>query len=302
MLAIPPSKPQHLTLDHLESLNKTGWEKWIKTYGVPSSPWYSMAIDSAAEYAKEHASEWDDFRKKIVDDPRSIYKFCHSGTMKNRIAFFQTVDCRRIERQRTIEFQQQISGLQQLRTQSDIISTLTTRLDSQADMLKESSGSKSVLESRLEALEQMLKIESEKRAFLEQRLEEETEKREALEREIEELKAQKTVEAASVTVAPESDHTEVDMTKVSESFSSQIKELHTQLDELKASISTGDSELTAKIQSLSEKVDAMDLEGIRADVETILTYIGIDKAPKSKNPLAIRVATFSAIYSFSFIR
>lgn len=104
---------------------------------------------------------------------------------------------------------------------------------------------------------------------LRESLKTETEKREASERKIKELRTQRTVEQTSVVESPESDHTEVDMTKVSESFASQIEKLHTQFEELKASIGSEEDELTVQIRSLSEKVDAMDFEGIRTDVEKL---------------------------------
>ena len=130
------------------------------------------------------------------------------------------------------------------------------------------------LESRkfqrdLDELKATFEVKTREVEDLRESLKTETEKREALETEIKELRIQRTVKQTSAVDYSESDHTEVDMTKVSESFASQIEKLHTQFEELKALISAGDLELASQIQSLSEKVDAMDLEGIRADVEKL---------------------------------
>ncbi len=128
------------------------------------------------------------------------------------------------------------------------------------------------------------------------------EKTAALEQKIRKLREQKAVEQTSLVESPNPVSTEADMSKVSEAFTSQIKELRAQLDELKASISTGDPELTVQIQSLSEKVDAMDLEGIRADVNNILTYIGISKGESVNKSLLTRFDNMThmilALYDF----
>ncbi len=235
--------PPHITLAHLETLDKAGWENWIRKYGVPTSPEYSMAIDSATEYAENHKENWEDFRKKIVEEPTLCYKLFHSRTMTNRIAFFQTVDYRMMGRQGIIELQRCIQ------TQNRAISMLSAK--------------KSDLETRLEALEQRLRDESKKR--------------ESLELEINALKEQRVIEHPPVLESPPPVHTDADMTKISEDFTSQIEKLSTQFEELKSSISTGDSELASRIQMLSEKVDTMDLKGIRADIETLkTTKVGVN--------------------------
>lgn len=257
-----PLKSGHFTLRYLESLNKTNWEKWIKAYGVPTSSDYFIAINSAAEYAKEHESEWEDFRRKIVDEPSSVYKFFHSRTMRNRAAFFQMANCCKIEQRQTANLQQQLC------TQSETISTLMAKIDSQAAIAEEVSRSKSALESRLAALEQ--------------KLSDETRQRQTLEDEMKELREQKTVEQTSSVGSPKSVPTKADMTEVSEAFTSQIEELRAQFEELTSSIaSSADAELAEKVQALSDKVDAMDLDGIRADVETLkATKVGVKSMTK----------------------
>ena len=149
------------------------------------------------------------------------------------------------------------------------------------------------------ALEEVLVKETSaresERADLAQKLAEETERREALEREIEELKKQKTVEQTELVGLSDPVPTETEKPKVPDELTPQIEELQHQFEELKKTIDSSNAELTKGIQALSEKVDAMNLEGIRAEVEKLSSFIGIDKAPPAQNTLAFRVATFSAI-------
>lgn len=268
-----PLKPEHLTLRHLKGLNKTDWENWIKTYGTPTSSEYLMAIDSAAEYAEKHSVAWDKFRKEIVVDPSSTYKFFHSGTMANRRNFFHEVDSR-------IELRRFESLLQQYQTQISSLDTTIAQLTAQTQEQPETIESHQVDFEKL--LEQRLKEQAEAMASrlesLEQRLDEETERREALEREIKELREQRTVEQAGMVEISHPVVIEAEMPDVPDELVSRIEELRTQFEELRDSItSSADEELSERLQALSDKVGEMDLDGIKADVENLkTTKVGVN--------------------------
>ncbi|MDO4974861.1 MAG: hypothetical protein Q4E61_00840 [Alphaproteobacteria bacterium] len=298
--------PKEYKESYLSQLDKKGWEIWIKKYGK-----YPGAIRVVAKYAKKNINSWNSFRKQIVDDPKAIFKWFHSDIMKNRENFYFSVE-KEIKQQdlyksladglnRVLTTSQNsvraedVSSLstrnkaleQRILEQTKLNEELTKQISEQSKLIDSLSSKFNSLEQSFRdelssKLDKISKAEADKRTELEESLRTEIEQRKALEQEITELREQMN----KAPVQSESDLTE---------FSSQIGELKAQFEKLRTSIGNGDPELAGQIQRLSEKVDAMDLEGIRAAVDTILTYIGMDKAPKSKNPLAVRVATFSAI-------
>lgn len=232
-----PLRPEYLTLRHLEGLNKADWEKWIKTYGTTESLNYLKAVDSAAEYAKTHKTAWDNLRKQMIEEPCWIYRKFHSDTMKNRRDFFNEVS-------RRVEFVELRSQNKTLRTEIAALRIENKNLDQ-------------TLRNEIEKLKKQVVEFKTENETLKGKLEEAT--------------------ASEGTIIERLEAAESQQTSVQKSVTSQIEELRTQFEELKASITSLDPELADKIQDLSEKVDAMDLEGIRADVETLkTTKVGVN--------------------------
>lgn len=287
--------PKEYKESYLSQLDKKGWESWIKKYGK-----YPGAIRVAAEYAKKDINSWNSIRKQIVDDPKAIFKWFHSDIMKNRENFYFSVE-KEIKQQDL--YKSLADGLNRVLTTSqnsvraeDVSSLLSERnKDLEQRILKQtklneeltkqiSEQSKLIdsLSSKFNSLEQSFRDEADKRAGLEESLRTEIEQRKALEQEITELREQMN----KPVVQSEPGLTE---------FRSQIDDLKTQLGELKVIVGANNPDLAGKIQGLEKKINVVDLEGIKKDVDILSAYIGMDKAPKSKNPLAVRVATFSAI-------
>lgn len=92
------SMPVEYDLRYLRKLDKTGWEKWIKKYGK-----YPVAIREAARCAESDLIKWTEFQRQIVENPSSVFKFCHPGTMRDRKNFFISVN-EKIDSQRRFEW------------------------------------------------------------------------------------------------------------------------------------------------------------------------------------------------------
>lgn len=306
--------PKEYKKDYLSQLDKKGWEIWIKKYGK-----YPGAIRVAAKYAKKNINSWNSFRKQIVDDPKAIFKWFHSDIMKNRENFYFSVE-KEIKQQdlyksladglnRVLTISQNsvrhedVSSLlsernkdleQRISEQTKLNEELTKQISEQSKLIdslsfKFNSLEQSFRDELSSKLDKISKSEADKRAGLEESLRTEIEQRKALESEITELREQMNKPATQ---------SEPDLTE----FSSQIGELKAQFEKLRTSIGNGDPELASQIQKLSEKVDAMDLEGIRADVETLLAYIGINKGESVNKSLLTRFDNMThmilALYDF----
>lgn len=232
--------PEDCRLEFLASSDYKCQEKWIKKYGDPTSSDYFAAIDSAAKYAENHPEDWEDLRKKMIEEPCWLYRKTHSDTMNNRRLFFNEVS-------RRVEFR---VGIRMLQLQNEFLMTQITELQT----------GKADLEQKLQEETRIRREESE---ALQNRLEEEIMKRSTLEQSLTEKKQSEEIPMVQESMLQE--------------LAPQIEKLQRQLEEFKASITLSNAELTRRIQALSEKVNAMDLDGIRAEVETLLAYIGIKK-------------------------
>lgn len=228
------------TKEHLEKLTPEGCVDWIKKHVKDQN-----AIKAVTEFAKDDFEKWGKIRVRLLDGSKNWKR-----NKKKRLEFVSSVD-------------------------REII---VTNFLKEQERLSMRFAKYDELERKYDELKEEIIYSSSQVERLEQRLQAETERREALESEITELREQvnKPVAQSELTLAELSDV--APETQNAELVASQIDELKKQMDDLKGAISVINPDIAGKIQGLSDSLDlsktvqnlsekvATDLESMKAQL------------------------------------